>query len=212
RTAAHEITDRLADPELGPLVPRGQVGTLHSLAYHALDRPELVVGHIADWNEEHPGLALRYASSLDEPPDERVYQTDRGETAAADDEVVRARRVPAAAWPGHVATFAQAWEAWKAARDLYDFTDLIEHGLTDTMAPAPGREVLIVDEAQDLSALELALVRHWGAACDTVLLAGDDDQAIYGFRGATPDAFLDPPVDAEHKRVLHQSWRVPAAV
>lgn len=32
---------------------------------------------------------------------------------------------------------------------------------------------------------------------------------IYRFKGATPDAFLDPPVDEEHKRVLKQSHRLP---
>lgn len=32
------------------------------------------------------------------------------------------------------------------------------------------------------------------------------------FKGATPEAFLDPPVDEDHKRVLRQSHRVPVAV
>jgi DNA helicase II / ATP-dependent DNA helicase PcrA len=35
---------------------------------------------------------------------------------------------------------------------------------------------------------------------------------IYNFKGATPDAFLNPPVDDAHKRVLDQSYRLPRAV
>jgi len=35
---------------------------------------------------------------------------------------------------------------------------------------------------------------------------------LYGFTGATPDAFLNPPVTEDFKRVLRQSYRVPTKV
>jgi superfamily I DNA/RNA helicase len=44
------------------------------------------------------------------------------------------------------------------------------------------------------------------------VLAGDDDQAIYGFRGATPDAFLRPALDPRREIVLSQSYRIPREV
>jgi superfamily I DNA/RNA helicase len=56
------------------------------------------------------------------------------------------------------------------------------------------------------------LWRKWGKECDRVIIAGDDQQALYGFRGATPDAFLNPPIPDENKRFLEQSYRVPRAV
>lgn len=91
-------------------------------------------------------------------------------------------------------------------------TDMIELALDNTET-APGEPVVgFFDEAQDFTALELALVRHWGAKMERLVLAGDDDQAIYSFKGVSPDAFLDPPIPDEDKRVLHQSWRVPRAV
>jgi len=65
---------------------------------------------------------------------------------------------------------------------------------------------------QDFTPLELALVRQWSGPMDKVMFAGDDDQCIYGFKGATPDAFLSPEIPPEHKRVLRQSYRLPAAV
>ena len=43
-------------------------------------------------------------------------------------------------------------------------------------------------------------------------MAGDDDQTIYSFTGATPEAFLDPDIPDDHKIILKQSFRVPRAV
>lgn len=35
---------------------------------------------------------------------------------------------------------------------------------------------------------------------------------VYSFTGASPDAFLDPPIPDERKTVLDQSWRVPSTI
>src|SRR5439155_19206978 len=43
---------------------------------------------------------------------------------------------------------------------------------------------VLVDEAQDLCALQHALIEGLAAPDGAVTLAGDDDQAIYGWRGA----------------------------
>ena len=50
---------------------------------------------------------------------------------------------------------------------------------------------IVVDEFQDINRLDFELVRILSARA-TLILAGDDDQAIYGFRGCTPDYILDP--------------------
>jgi len=55
-------------------------------------------------------------------------------------------------------------------------------------------------------------VRKWGRRMSFFVVCGDDDQAIYEWRGSSPEAFLDPPVPEEQKRVLRQSYRVPRAV
>jgi superfamily I DNA/RNA helicase len=89
---------------------------------------------------------------------------------------------------------------------------MIQLGL-DVMPYAPGRpDVIFVDEAQDLTPLQLALVRSWGAQARWIVLVGDDEQCIFSFSGASPDAFLTPQIDDKYKRVLQQSYRVPRAV
>ena len=46
---------------------------------------------------------------------------------------------------------------------------------------------LVVDDAQDLDPQQLELVRTLGSTAESVLLAGDPDQAVLTFRGADPD-------------------------
>jgi superfamily I DNA/RNA helicase len=72
--------------------------------------------------------------------------------------------------------------------------------------------VIFADEAQDFTRLQLTLVRKWGESAEYFLCVGDDDQTIYTFTGATPDAFLKPDVPADQKIILSQSYRVPQAV
>jgi hypothetical protein len=44
------------------------------------------------------------------------------------------------------------------------------------------------------------------------VFAGDDDQTIYPFLGACPEAFTEPPIPDEHTVVLEQGHRVPVSV
>ena len=56
--------------------------------------------------------------------------------------------------------------------------------------PADGRfDHLLVDEFQDINAVQRALVRHWSAAGESLFVIGDPDQSIYGFRGADARLF-----------------------
>jgi superfamily I DNA/RNA helicase/RecB family exonuclease len=50
--------------------------------------------------------------------------------------------------------------------------------------------VLLVDDAQQLDPQAALLVRVLAAGADVTLLAGDPDQAVFGFRGAEPAALL----------------------
>lgn len=54
--------------------------------------------------------------------------------------------------------------------------------------PIPKYDLVILDEFQDTCPIELALMTRAG---DQICGLGDPDQAIYGFKGATPDAFAE---------------------
>ena len=48
----------------------------------------------------------------------------------------------------------------------------------------------LVDEAQDMNAVQYEILRLLAQPQDNLFLVGDDDQAIYAFRGAEPKLFL----------------------
>ena len=206
RAAAAELVSR----DL-PL-PKENVGTLHALCWRALERPEIAEPHAAEFSAAHQLFRLsRVGADLDEPAHDRKLWSDADKLLLAYNRL-RALMVERAAWPASVAGFAAAWEGWKREAGYLDFTDLIEHCLLDTRGAPGAPKVGLFDEAQDFTRLQTALIRKWAASMDHVLLCGDDDQLLYGWIGASVDAFLEPPLPEAHTEVLAQSYRVPRAV
>ena len=77
------------------------------------------------------------------------------------------------------------------------------------MTIPPNLDALFVDEAQDLSTLQWAMVNVLRKTPKFQIFTGDDDQAIMGFQGADVKAFLTA---TEKKEVLTQSYRLPRRV
>lgn len=46
---------------------------------------------------------------------------------------------------------------------------------------------LLLDEVQDMNALQFEIIRLLALPDNNLFAVGDDDQSIYGFRGARPD-------------------------
>ena len=63
----------------------------------------------------------------------------------------------------------------------FDFVDLIERYIKEVEAPS--LDLLIVDEAQDLTPLQWEMVDKLASNAKKVLYAGDDDQAIHRWTG-----------------------------
>lgn len=106
-----------------------------------------------------------------------------------------------------VERFSNALREYKRDMGLYDYTDLL-HNFINTKA-GPQIDSLYVDEAQDLSILQWEVVRKMAEYCNRLVIAGDDDQAIYRWAGADVNTFVDM---SGKVTVLDRSWRVPKAV
>ena len=100
----------------------------------------------------------------------------------------------------HVST---AYEEFKQVNRYIDYTDMLYEAVNDNLLPA--LEVVFIDEAQDLTPLQWAMVEHFASTAKRLYLAGDDDQAIYRWLGADVERFIDYPGT---KIVLPQSYRV----
>lgn len=193
-----------------------RVGTLHSHCWHALGGPEIAEANVEDWNKDHPSLAITQQKRQGRMDGEEA--ADEDEAAKGGDALLeqlsryRGMMHPMRAWPPTLLAFEKMWTAYKRDNGVLDFTDLIETCMRDVAIAPNNPAVIFADEAQDLNRMQLSLVRKWGDHANYFIVAGDDDQTIYSFTGATPEAFLDPDIPDDHKIVLKQSYRVPRAV
>jgi len=103
----------------------------------------------------------------------------------------------------HVCRFEKTLTAYKAQYDLLDYADLLDE--------APGElsaEVVLLDEAQDLTAQQWIYFERLRRSAKRVYIAGDDEQAIFSWAGADVNRFLG----LQGKRVvLTVSHRLPKA-
>lgn len=84
-----------------------------------------------------------------------------------------------------------AYRAVTTAHGVRDLDDLLLDALTSD-APLPVCfSHLLVDEYQDINALQRQLVLKWSAEGESLFVIGDADQSIYGFRGASASCFAD---------------------
>lgn len=105
--------------------------------------------------------------------------------------------------------FSRALAAFKQARGLLDYTDMLDVFVAHAQATVPQLDVLIVDEAQDLSIKQWGVIDAIAARAARVYVAGDDLQAIFQWAGADVATFLGL---QGKRKVLEQSYRIPRAV
>lgn len=103
--------------------------------------------------------------------------------------------------------FSRSLMEYKNEMGLIDYTDMLDQMRLSGFCPR--LRALLVDEAQDLSKLQWAVVERMMKYADEVFIAGDDDQAIFRWAGADVDHFISLDGDV---RVLDQSYRIPSVV
>ena len=93
--------------------------------------------------------------------------------------------------------FFLAYEKTKQKEKLYDLSDLLYVPLLLLESSPKFRKTwqshylyLQVDETQDTNPSQYQLIQHLAAPKHNVVVVGDPDQAIYQFRGASPEASI----------------------
>ncbi len=92
---------------------------------------------------------------------------------------------------------------YKEAHDKLDYTDLLEIALRDNLTLDV--DYAIGDEMQDLTPLQWKVFISLARKAQHIWLAGDDDQCLYEWAGASAELFIKAPGDLT---VLDQSYRI----
>ncbi len=194
--AAAEMRHRIAD--LLGINPQGMwVGTFHGLAHRLLR---------AHWQEASLAENFQILDSDDQQRlvkrvirelglDEQRWPARQAQwwINAQKDEGLRPKHIQPAG-DLFLATQLKIYEAYEAAcarAGVIDFSELLLRAL-DLWRDKPGllehyqrrfRHIL-VDEFQDTNAVQYAWLRLLAKGGDSLMVVGDDDQSIYGWRGA----------------------------
>lgn len=176
RQAALEMKERLS-AQLGKKAVRGlTVGTFHAVCLSLLT-PKPVVGR---------EQALDILSNLLLEHEESLAPAEALRLLSLYKSACRASTEATAALP---AWLPGAYAQRLKMLGLRDLDDVLLDALD---APVRGKRMfrhLLVDEFQDINAVQHALVLHWAQESQSLFVIGDPDQAIYGFRGAKADCF-----------------------
>jgi DNA helicase-2/ATP-dependent DNA helicase PcrA len=196
--AAREMKIRVS-AMVGPMAEQVWLGTFHALAARMLRRHAELVGLRSDFtilDMDDQNRVLKQLMEADDIDSKRwpvrllggVIQRwkDRGLTP---DKVSLAEAGDLA--NGRLRQLYEAYQARLLALNAVDFGDLLLHMLTvlqshpDVLAEYHGRiTYIMVDEYQDTNVAQYLWLRLLTGSARNLCCVGDDDQSIYGWRGA----------------------------
>jgi len=102
-------------------------------------------------------------------------------------------------------------EKFKSQNGFIDFDDMLLKALYPTIE-FPSYKLVLVDEVQDLSKLEWQVISKIAQKTEELYLVGDDDQAIFGWKGSDVRIFQKWPCKKENITRLKTSYRLPGKI
>ncbi|WP_169056312.1 UvrD-helicase domain-containing protein [Bacillus pumilus] len=214
--ASSEMKERLRKQYQLPPSQASQVvtGTFHSLFYKMLlhdDANKWNGQHLIkfDWQKEQ---YIRKAI-MNERLDEKDYPTDQvlqsigywknaflpGDLPDLKDEKEK-----------HMWTIYQSYEQQKRDNQQFDFDDMAIaclHMLTEQPELLKRYQerfqYILVDEFQDINPVQYQLIQLLAGESEQLFCVGDDDQAIYAFRGSNPAFILEFKRDYPSAQIVH---------
>lgn len=211
--AGMELQERLDRVVSESRLAGALVGTFHSIALQALRKADAArwsmdrCVDVAGRSREIPAASTLWSRAVESNPIQ-VLGGERGlglgegadrEYPLAAEACARSKGLRAGTAEAREACAAselpslhEAWslyERQKAAHGAWDFGDALV-AYYDLVRAGPGGKVVIVDEAQDNSLLQIAIAQALSANGGRLVLVGDVRQSIYEWRGAAPALFL----------------------
>src|SRR5215467_1441745 len=94
---------------------------------------------------------------------------------------------------------------------LIDYNQMIAHGIKAMNEDPPKFDLLLVDEFQDLSPIQLSFIGTLKLYCNATILAADDNQMIFEWAGVDRNAFWHLANDSNIE-VLEENYRLPTPI
>ncbi|CAB4170226.1 AAA domain containing protein [uncultured Caudovirales phage] len=214
KAAVNEATTRASDKFNIAKKDLRWFRTLHSLAFYALGLSrELVMSDYRDFAKSN-GFSI---SKKKEGAD--VVFSDRN----SDELIVYLRSLVEATGmsPADVARhwklgnislrrydqFCKSISEWKKEKKLVEYSDMLSMFISERQSIDV--DVAFIDEAQDLTPVQWKMVGLAFKDAKKIVIAGDDDQAIYRWAGADVERMLK--IDGT-QIILNKSYRVPESI
>jgi DNA helicase-2/ATP-dependent DNA helicase PcrA len=214
RKAADEAKRRAAERFNLPPEALPYFRTLHSLAFSLLGAKR--DGMMGYEQYRDIGRVLGIELTGDRRPDRACQDLPKGDQALSLIErsraVLRPLRESWEAYNGDLGWWetelvSETISAYKMANGYRDFTDLIEQ--FNMLDNYPELDLLLIDEAQDINPLQWRAIDRLVACSASTVAAGDDDQAIYEWAGASPERLVQHTGPVE---ILHEGRRLSGTV
>jgi len=189
--------------------------TLHSFAFRALGLTASQVMNGSDWSEFGKSLGIDMAGVDYRAAEDGLIlpQSLGGDRYINMIERSKMRCIPLEQEFSEVAQWDMSLpflrkisaelEVFKSAYGKVTFVDMIDTFVK--IGEAPRLEVLIIDEAQDLTPLQWQMAEILIENARVVVIAGDDDQCIHRWAGVNVKLFMNC---AQDRQVLTQSYRL----
>lgn len=204
--AAQEMKERVAHlvgagEEGGPEVSGWWLGTFHALAARMLRKHAELVGLRSDFTILDPDDQARLIKQIMElngidhkkwPPKVIISLIDRWKDRALTPAQVPDEDVGSAA-DGKLLVLYKLYQERLLSLNAVDFGNILLHMITILRDPAHGEVLadyhrrfryILVDEYQDTNVAQYLWLRLLAQGSNNICCVGDDDQSIYGWRGA----------------------------
>lgn len=199
KAAALEMQERffrLMEPERPPV----RFGTFHAVFYHILKQSAQYRDYIIITETERRKLIRqiihmhkRFACLQEEDMDSIIASLSAYKTSS----VIKPLPVQKIG-EEDILFLAEEYVSYLREFKQMDFDDILCH-CYDLLTAQPDMLIrwqkqfsyILIDEFQDISPKQYEIIRLLAAPEDNLFIVGDDDQSIYGFRGASPGIMRD---------------------
>lgn len=190
--------------------------TIHSLAFKQLGLSTGSVIKWANYKEFGRGMGIEITGKQN-TEDGTIAQLSKGDRLIFIEQLARLQCKPLReVWEAsdsedisleELDQIYRAFTKYKKVNGLIDYTDMLTRFYESGYIPK--FDVIIIDEAQDLSQLQWKIVQRLIDNTEVAYIAGDDDQAIFRWSGADVEHFIGLQGNVT---VLEQSYRLPEVV